>query len=105
MNPPLGKNMDSSILPVYPVKNPFGHSSPRFYSTTISCLITCSALGTVGNTKAGGHAPHKESANSCMEDKICMYTETHRCVHTHALKIIHHNIDMSGKFMILMVGG
>ena len=58
MNPALGKNTGSRILPVYPVKNPFGCSSLEFHSGTISCLIAGSALGRiVGKTKADGLAP------------------------------------------------
>lgn len=83
MNPPVGKNMDSSILPVHPIKNPFGLSSLEFYSGTISCLITCSTQGTMGNTKAWAILSALRHANSCMGDKICLYTETRTHVHAH----------------------
>lgn len=89
--PHSAKDTDSSILPVYPIQNPFGRSSLQFYSGTVSCLITYSTLGTAGNAKVGGMIPTWRRADSCTGDNICMYTQTQMRVRAHTCPHLENN--------------
>lgn len=107
--PHSAKDTGSSILAVYPIKNPFGRSSLQFYSGTISCLITYSTLGTAGNAKVGGHDPTWRTAGSCAGD-ICMFTQTQMRVHAHTCSHLENNtpqcvLKKCEKIMALIVYG